>query len=236
MKTTSIYLFIISLFFGNLTAGFSQESQPEPDQDSIVYKDSYGLRVGLDLSKPIRSLIDDHYNGFSLNADYRINDRFYAAFELGNESLSFLENYFKANSEGSYFKIGVNYNTYNNILGMQNEIYIGLRYGYSTFSETLTDYIIYDNDHYFPTDLRHVNQKFKNLSAHWVEFQVGLKTEIVNHVYLGIHAEIKRLITDKSPENFANHWIPGYNRIYDNASFGVGWGYSISYMIPLLKK
>src|SRR5690625_902118 len=198
MNKTRIYLFIFSLGFGSISIGISQERNPS-QTDSIYYKEKYGLRVGIDLSKPIRSLFDDNYTGIEIKADYRFNKRFFPAIELGHEKTSFSENLLSGKTGGSYAKIGINYNTYQNWIGMQNEIYVGFRYGFSTFSETLTDYTIYDFDHYFSPDYRNPNKKFSNLNAHWIEFQLGIKAEVLNNLYLGIHAELKRLITEKAP-------------------------------------
>lgn len=235
MKKRLIWLFIISLTWGGLSVSYAQDSTTTKG-DSIYYQERYGVRVGLDLSKPLRSFIDDKYEGLEVLGDYRLLDRIYLAGELGYEKFDTEEDNFSANSDGSYFKVGVNYNAYTNWLGMQNEVYAGLRYGFSTFSQTLYDYSIFDRDHYFPTESVVSNQKFKGLNAHWVELQIGVKAEILNNLYLGIHVETKRLISSKEPDNFANLWMPGFNRHYEDTEFGVGWGYSISYLIPITKK
>lgn len=237
MKSKLFYIFTISLILGMPFTTVAQEkAENNPQSDSIIYKERYGLRLGLDLSKPIRSFIDNKYNGFEIKGDYRLTKRFFPAAELGHESYISSENNFEAKSTGSYAKIGVNYNTYKNWIGMQNEIYAGLRYGFSSFSEKLNGFIINDRDHYFPSDIRLIDEEFKNLSAHWIEFQIGIKTEVLNNLYLGIHAELKRIVSEKDPDNFSNLWIPGYNRNYNHSAFGIGWGYSISYLIPITKK
>jgi len=236
MKTLHIYIFIIS-FLGGVFTVFSQEENTSTQKpDSIYYQEKYGVRIGFDLSKPVRALLDNNYSGFEVKGDFRLTNRFFPAIELGYEDFDFEENNFKANAAGAFTKLGVNYNAYENWTGMQNEIFVGLRYGFSTFSETLYHHTIYDLDHYFPPDYKENKQKFNSLNAHWVELQVGIKAEILNNLYLGLHAEVKRIITEKQPDSFENLWIPGYNRSYADSPFGVGWGYSISYLIPILKK
>lgn len=54
-------------------------------KDTILYKQSFGIRLGIDLSRPITSFLDDNYTGLELIADYRINQNLYIAAELGNE-------------------------------------------------------------------------------------------------------------------------------------------------------
>ncbi len=235
MKKQLIYIFITSLLFGFPTWSYAQDKN-QTANDSIVYNERYGLRIGIDLSKPIRTIIDEDYSGLEINADYRFNEKFFAAGEIGYESYDFDENYFSAGSEGSYIKVGVNYNAYNNWIGMQNEIYVGMRYAFSTFSESLYDYTLNNRDPYFPPNTVTEDQKFSGLTAHWLELQLGIKAEVLHNIYLGIHVELKRSISVSQPPNFETLWIPGYNRVYDGSSFGVGWGYSISYMIPFAKK
>ena len=36
--------------------------------------------------------------------------------------------------------------------------------------------------------------------------------------------------------NFETIYIPGFGRTYDSGRFGMGFGYNISYLIPLYKK
>lgn len=239
MKKQPIYIFIISLFFTGVwlpSAAQNQADSTEKQVDSIVYKEKYGLRLGVDLSKPIRSFIEKQYSGFEIQGDYRISDRFYPAAELGYEEFKSEENTFSSSSKGAFLKLGANMNVYDNWIGMQNEIYVGLRYGISSFSETLYDYTINNRDQYFEPDHRPGKEQFKNLSAHWIEFQIGIKAEVLNNLFLGIHGELKRMVHNTSPQKFDNLWIPGYNRNYDHSAFGVGWGYTISYLIPLYKK
>ncbi len=237
MKRKLLFIFIISCFWGST---FKTQAQNKHEvqvlNDTVVYQERYGLRLGVDLSRPGRALIDKKYTGFEIKGDYRLKKRIFPAAEIGFEDFDYEENYLTANSQGSYIKLGVNYNAYKNWIGMQNELYAGVRYGFSTFSERLNEFTIYNQDHYFPSDFHEEPQKFSGLSAHWLELQIGLKAEVLHNVFLGVHVELKRLITDKAPGNFDNLWIPGFNRHYEGTEFGVGWGYSISYLIPFFHK
>ena len=111
-----------------------------------------------------------------------------------------------------------------------------MRYGFSTFSTELQEYSIYTNDSYFEPDLRVEPQEFKDLTASWIELQLGVKVEVLTNLYLGTHVELKRRVTEVKPNNFDNLYIPGFNRTYDGSFYGVGYGYSISYLIPLYKR
>lgn len=80
--------------------------------------------------------------------------------------------------------------------------------------------------------------KISGLNSSWLEFVVGIKAELFKNLYLGASARLGFLIAplSKPPENFSNLFIPGFNKVTDGSNFGVGYNYSLSYLIPLYKK
>ena len=232
MKQKLIFILLISLGFHS-SAILAQQAQVV---DTIDAREKYGLRVGIDLTKPARTFIEEEYQGLELTADYRLYENIYLAGEIGNEQNIISEPNVTAFSKGSYIKLGGNYNFYENWTGMQNLIFIGARYGFATFSSELREFSIYDRDPYFEPDVRSENREFSNLTAGWLELQLGTKVEVLNNLYLGVHVQLKRMVNETEPTNFDNLYIPGFNRTYDGSSIGVGYGYSISYLIPLYKR
>jgi len=226
--------YIFSFFL--LLISFSGNAQEATKKDSIAPKtERYGIRFGADLFKLTRSFYDKNYRGLELVGDYRLTRRHYIAAEIGNEKKTVDETQLNFTANGTYIKAGFDYNAYENWLGMQNMIYIGLRYGISSFSQTLNSYEIYNPDHYFddaPTI--NVNEKYNGLSAQWVEVAAGVKAEVFHNVYVGFSLQLKRLVSNNKPNNFDNLYIPGFNRTYDG-DFGVGFNYTISYFLPLYK-
>ena len=196
----------------------------------------YGLRIGGDISKLIRTVVDDNYSGFEINGDLRFSKRFYAAAEIGTEERTWDEENLTATTNGSYVKLGADFNAYKNWLGMENAIFAGLRYGFATFSSDVTAYGIFTVDPTFPTEIRTEPLEFSGLNANWIEFIFGVKTEVFNNLYLSINLQLKRMISEKTPDNFDNLIVPGFNRTYDFSEFGVGYGYTVSYVIPILKR
>ncbi len=235
MKRKLTLLYTISLL---LFSTFSIKAQEENTKvnDSIIKNNKYGLRVGIDISKPLISLIDNDYSGFEIMGDFRISHRFYIAAELGNEKDKQSESNLVSTTKGSYLKIGADFNAYNNWIGMNNAIFTGLRYGFSTFDQELLSYGIYTGDTTFPGTTIDEPIEYTGLSAHWAEFIFGVKTEVFTNLFISIQLQLKHLITEDKPENFDNLYIPGFNRTYDHSDFGVGFGYGVSYLIPIYKK
>ena len=145
--------------------------------------------------------------------------------------------FLNATTQGTYFKVGADYNAYQNWYGMENMIYGGLRVGVSSFSQTLNSYGVYsDNQYWSPQFTTSDAIEQKGLSAIWAEVIVGLKVEVLNNLYLGANMQFKYIASQDQPNNFENLYIPGYNKTYDSGNFGFGYGYNISYLIPLFKK
>lgn len=234
------YIIKLTLIFGFVFAKAQDQTVNLNEQDTTSYVQRYGLRVGADLSKLVRSVADSDYQGFELVGDYRISRKFYIAGELGTEEKTTDEAQYNFTTSGNYIKVGFDYNAYENWHGMENLIHAGLRYGFGTFSQTLNSYTLYNSDPYWgegeiPGANPDILQEYSGLTGHWIEVVLGLKAELFNNLYLGASVRLNRLITDTAADNFPNLWIPGFNKITDGSSFGIGYNYSISYFIPLYK-
>lgn len=249
----SRYFISLLLLYGIL--GWAQKERPAPQPndslvqqepikpqpiDSVVYLESYGLRVGVDLSRPTITFFEPEYTGFELVGDYRISQNLYLAAELGNEKRDRQEDLYNFTTSGSYIKLGIDFNTYGNWYGEQNLIYIGGRVAYSTFSQTLNNFQIYDSNRYWNPDGFPLGsteaREFNGLSATWLEFVLGIKAELIANIYLGGSVRLGAYITNDEPENFRNLFIPGFNKVTDGARFGIGYNVTLSYLVPLYKK
>lgn len=212
-------------------------------KDTIVYKKKYGLRVGVDVSKFIIGARDENFKGLEFVGDYRLKKDLYLAGEFGFIDKNSEEDTYKFNTKGTFVTLGININAFKNWLEMDNEIYYGFRYGFSTFSQTLNEYTVYQkgtdiagvSDVYFEPATIAEGQKFNNLTGHWVALTAGFKVETFKNLYLGASIFVNKMITSTEPDNFKNLYIPGFNKVYVNQS-GVSFNYTISYRIPLYKK
>ena len=212
----------------------AQEQNPKADT-IVPKKERYGIRLGADLFKLTRSFYDKNYQGIEVVGDYRLTRKHFIAAEIGNEKKTVDDDQLNFTTNGSYIKVGFNYNAYENWLNMENQIYVGLRYGFSTFSQTLNSYSVYNTDQYFAeNNVTLSDEKFSGLSAQWLEVVAGMKAEVFHNVFIGFSFSVNRLLSQKQPDNFENLYIPGFNRTY-NGDFGVGFNYTVSYFIPLYK-
>ena len=238
MKMKSMLKYFISLV-GCIIICMNLHAQQDsiPTIDSLVIKKKYGIRFGADLSKITRTLLESDYSGFELNGDYRISNKLYIAGEVGTEERTSITDYLNSTAEGNYLKIGSDYNMHNNWGDMENLVYFGFRFGISNFKQTLNNYTIYDTNSqtWGPTEIADP-KTFTGLNTGWVELMFGFKAEVLTNLFVGVNLQMKRRLYETQPDNFENIYIPGFGRTFDSGKFGIGFGYNVSYLVPLYKK
>ena len=101
--------------------GYGQDSIPK-------YSERYSLRFGIDMSKPIRSVVEDQYKGLELTADYRLTYNLYLAGEVGMEDKRVVSESLDFQTSGEYLKLGLDINLYRNWQGMENQLLTGAPY------------------------------------------------------------------------------------------------------------
>jgi hypothetical protein len=205
------------------------------EKDTLKIPQRYGLRLGIDAHRLTKSLYNDNYKGLELVGDYRITKKFYAAGEIGNEEKTTADDNINYTTKGTYFKVGFDYNAYENWLDMENMIFIGMRAGVGSFNYKLNSFTIYQPGNYYGVNTNTSDQEFNRLSASWLEVVSGLKAEVLNNLYVGFSLRLNYIMSNNEPEGFANLYIPGFNKTYENSKFGAGINYTISYFIPFYK-
>ena len=239
MKKKQIYLFIISIW---LSTNMLVSQTVLNSNDSLVNKDKIltinKLNLGLDLFKPIKSSSDGDNLNYEIVGDLQLTENLYLAGEYGIVDRIIEDENINFNSSGSFLRIGFNYNMFENWVGMDNSIYLGLRYATSNFSNKIINYTVRNQDSYFSNLVENDFQtiEYSGLSGNWIEIIAGLKVETFKNVYLGFSLRLNKLLSDSEPDNFDTLFIPGFNKVTDDNTFGSGFNYTLTYSIPLRKK
>lgn len=230
MKNKLLFAFIFSALIG----WGQTDSVPKP-----TYKQRYGLRIGADISKPIRSIFDADYKGLELSADYRYNYNYFISGEVGFEKKNTETDYFNFSTQGQYLKLGADYNTYGNWYGMENLIFIGGRYAFSTFNQKVNSYTLHTLHNYWNEPIEGTNSNilttYSGRTAHWLEFVVGLKVELFKNLYAGASIRLGKILF-QNKNSFQNYYIPGFGRVWEDSSYGINYNYTLTYLIPFYKK
>jgi hypothetical protein len=218
-------------------------SQAESESnDSLTIKDKIlninKIRLGFDVFKPIKSSSDGDNLNYEIVGDLQITENLYLAAEYGLTDRLIEDENINFNSNGSFLRFGFDYNMFKNWVGMDNSIFLGLRYGSSNFSNKIESYNVRNSDAYFSNfvDNNYQTIDHSNLTGNWLEIVAGVKVETFNNVYLGFSLRLNKLLSTQKPENFDNLYIPGFNKVTDDNTFGSGFNYTLTYSIPLRKK
>ena len=239
MRKRQIYIFIISLI---LPSSMVLSQTETTYNDSLIVNNKIlninKLRIGFDLFKPIKSSSDGDDLNYELVSDLQITENLYLAAEYGLIDRLIEDENINFNSNGSFLRFGFDYNMFKNWVGMDNSIYIGLRYASSNFSNKIESYNIRNSDSYFSNTVENDFETIdhSNLSGNWIEVVTGIKVEMFNNIYLGLSFRLNKLLSTKKPNNFDNLFIPGFNKVTDNNTWGSGFNYTLTYSIPLKKK
>lgn len=239
MKKRQTYLFIISLIIPSSMVFSQAESELN---DSLTIKGKLlninKIRLGFDVFKPVKSSSDGDNLNYEIVGDLQITENLYLAAEYGLTDRLIEDENINFNSNGSFLRFGFDYNMFKNWVGMDNSIFLGLRYGSSNFSNKIESYNVRNSDAYFSNfvDNNYQTIDHSNLTGNWLEIVAGVKVETFNNVYLGFSLRLNKLLSTQKPENFDNLYIPGFNKVTDDNTFGSGFNYTLTYSIPLRKK
>ena len=241
MKLTHTWVFYISLL--SFCYSVSQENDNITINDSLNLKKekSINLRVGFDLYRIILSRVSDDFDGFEIVGDLKVSENFFIALELGNLDITKQVEQVNFTTNGNYFKVGFDYNMFENLEGMNNHITLGARIGSSRHDQTLNSYTILDRTRYWANSDLPITNGFAtgerpDLNALWFEVVLNFKVQILKNIYTGISLRLNRLISDKIPSNFDNIYIPGFNKKTQDNVFGAGFNYTLTYNFSLLSK
>lgn len=186
-----------------------------------------GIRVGSDITRPFQNLWtkEDRY-GTEFSADMELWPNLFPVFETGYDVMKVQTDYIDYKSSGNYSRVGIDYN----ILQGENKndkniFYVGLRYGFVLAKQQVKSYTI--DSYWAPTTGRFGNQ---NYFAHWGEFLIGIKAEILHNIYMGWTLRGKVKIKNEDLDMPSSYFIPGYGKA--DKGFCADFTYSVYYNLP----
>jgi hypothetical protein len=215
-----MWKYIISFLFISQIAA-AQVELKEPERQVF-------LRFGVDLSRFVLPYISDfNQSGFELNADTELKYKYFPTVEAGYSKLTNKTEVLNYQSEGSYFRVGLNYNMLNYKQRFDRNIFfIGARYGFTAYSQEITEAIIKNEWGTINTSV-----PTENLSAHWLEGVIGLRGEIFKNFYMGYTIRIKQIVSRAEYGDVHPYWIPGFGK--GSKSTSIGMSYCVFYAIPI---
>ncbi|MCB9201920.1 MAG: hypothetical protein H6604_02565 [Flavobacteriales bacterium] len=202
MKVLLIFLFSISTFLSGQT------------QDSISVKNSKPIKftnsifVGVDLFGAGKSFFTDNKK-YSAMLTTRVYKNLHLAFEVGNQSGIYDDLDWKMKGEGMFYKVGVNYFLTKRAKNKHDGFYIGGKFAYSNFNQTIEQYPIRYS--YQSASFGSISKE--NTYAFWLEFSAGARVQIGNsNFYLLSELQPKIVLSANNQNDIESLFIPGLGK------------------------
>ena len=212
----------------------AQISFGQPEQEKKIKPkrtDNYihmrGIRLGLDMTRPFQNLwTKGNRYGTEFSADMEFWPNLYTVFESGFDALKITSSYVDYKSNGNYSCVGFDYNFLQAEGKNDKDIfYVGLRYGFALSRQQVNQYT---TDSYWGQTIgRFGNQ---NYFAHWGEFLVGIKGEVLQNLFIGWTIRGKINFNQKKVGFPPIYFIPGYGKA--EKGFNLDFTYSVYYNLP----
>lgn len=222
LKFTFILCLLAAISYGQKEP--KKKIKPKRTDNYIRMK---GIRVGADITRPFQDLwIKGNRYGSEFTADMELWPNLFPTFETGLDFMKLKTDFVDYKSSGSYSRIGIDYNVLQaENTNDKNIFVVGLRYGFAIAKQQVNSYTI---DSYW----KPVTGNFgsQNYGAHWAEFLIGMKGEVIKNIYLGWTIRGKILVDKKDLGMPPVFFVPGYGKA--SHSFNADFTYTISYNLP----
>jgi hypothetical protein len=174
-----------------------------------------------------KTLFDSPLTGWEVNADVDFG-RYYLALDYGAWSRKDnLDNGYYEN-DGRYLRAGVDVNFLLKDPD-RNMVFLGFRYGRSSFDEQLTYMTTLDDFGDIETTLSN-----SGATAGWLEVTGGLRVKIWKALWMGYTARLKFSPSVQGDEGMKTYDIPGYGKTSKSTYWG--FNYQIFFRIPFKKE
>jgi hypothetical protein len=224
-QVTLKFLLSSALLLSVLTAQ-AQDDKKAYDSLRKIRKPT-GVRIGTDLIMIGKTLFDSPLTGWEVNADVDFG-RFYLALDYGSWSRKdSLDNGYYEN-DGRYLRVGVDVNFLLKDPD-RNMVFLGFRYGRSSFDEQLTYLTTLDDFGDIETTVSNLNA-----TAGWLELTGGLRVKIWKALWMGYTARLKFAPRVQGEEALKTYDIPGYGKTSKSTYWG--FNYQIFLRIPFKKE
>jgi hypothetical protein len=221
LSFTFILCLLAAISYGQPEA--KKKIKPKRTDNFIRMK---GLRLGMDVTRPFQDLwTKGNRYGTEFSADLELWPNWFPTFESGYDVMKMKTNYIDYISNGSYSRIGIDYNFL--VAERKNDkdiFYGGLRYGFVLARQQVNQYYI--DSYWGPVVGDFGNQ---NYFAHWGEFLFGIKGEILHNFYMGWTIRGKVKLNHKDLGMPPAYFIPGFGK---SKGFNLDFTYSVYYNIP----
>ena len=209
----------------------AQESPYSVPIDSLSKSRQYiptGVRIGVEILGPAMHLFDDKLLSYEFTAETDIGN-FGVMIEAGHQEFEEINDNVNYTMTGNFLRVGPMVN----FLGADkqlNSFTFGLRYAWSSFSETVAGDVVEDNWGAVP-----VSFDVQNNKSEWVEMTTGIQVRLWKGLFTGYILRFRFLNRATVPGvPFDSYYVPGYGLADRSSTWG--FRYYLLYRLQWSKK
>lgn len=216
MKVESIFICVFSLFCSTL---FSQNKTEEKKSDSIKWKYTPNLTVGVDVLNLGTGLFGDRklFQGF---VSSRINKKVHAVIDLGYDKNVYQKNGYDAKADGIFAKVGGFYMLSMDPENDLNGFYAGGKLAGSFYTQE-----------YMAIPVKGLNSEGVTIafdpstqSSYWVEAMLGARVQVFSsNFFIDVNVQPRYLAYTTKQEEIEPMIVPGFGKSSGSFTMGVSW-------------
>lgn len=233
-KRTSKYISLLLLLTSSLLLPLPAHAQKK---DKETLKKEYeasplyqGTSIGVEVAGAAGYLLGGDALSSEIILQTNFKNRFLPVIEVGYAKTDATNdaNNMHFKTAAPYFRVGMDYNVFYQKPYLPGYLYVGLRYGMSSFTYDASGPDMTD-----PNYGGHITVPYADLgeksSAHWVEGVVGIKVRIYKHFHMGWAVRYKMRMSVTNHENSTPWYVPGFGK---NAGSSFNLTYNLIYNLP----
>lgn len=205
-----------------------------------------GASIGIDVFGVGSKLFGGDFLSSEISLVANLKNKFLPTLELGfGGTDSWNETGIHYKSSAPYFRIGVDYNTMSKKKEKNSYLFVGLRYGMSSFKYDVRSLPLDDpiwggsvgnpslEDGIWGGGSLPFDHSGMKATVHWFELVAGIKVQIYKSFSMGWAIRMKYKMGGSTSE-YADPWyVPGYGTFKSN---NIGVTYSLIYKLPIKTK
>ncbi len=176
-----------------------------------------GVAVHVDLAGPVMKLVGTRYDQLECGARLNFRDHFFPLAELGigESDREGQKNNNTFHARAPYFRIGMDYNVNKKHNG--NRMFVGLRYGFTSFSYDFRDPDF--TDPVWQEETTGMVLTGQSAKMQWIEVSLGFETKLWSFLRLGWDIRFKKPVSHHFPVYGDPYYVPGFGK-YGNSTWG----------------
>ena len=176
-----------------------------------------GFSMFFDLFSPIQRSLSD-FGGIEGGLRLNLLNTYFPVVEIGYGNCDHTDNntHIKYKTNAPYFKAGIDFNLLKDKFS-DNRLYVGLRYGFSTYKFDISGPAIADP---IWGGSEPFSYKGINATSHWAEAVFGFQVKMWKSFHMGWSVRLKREIHSSSNDISQPYYIPGYGSTSQDTSWG----------------